>query len=274
MNKRTIGLKNLELFYFDNEKEGPALLFIHGNSLNSNLFYRQFDDDSLSRHWIIAPDLPGHGRSGRSGAPEEDYAVSNYINILRDLILELGIKEVVIFGHSLGGHIAIHLIDELHNVEIKGLAIMGTPPLTLPPKMEEAFLPEPAMEFAFKPDLSDKEAGRLAKAFIKEGHKDYPLLKNSILTCDPLVRPYIGRSIATDVNNDESEILRNAEFPVAIFHGENDPLVNRDYIKKLTLPLWQNQIQTIEDAGHSAFLENPDRFNLLLSEFMEDCSND
>lgn len=261
---------NLELFYFDNEKEGPVLLLIHGNSLNSELFYRQFEDKDLEKYRIIAPDLPGHGRSERSKNPEKDYSVSNYIHVLRDLVVKLGIDELAIFGHSLGGHIAIHVADELKTVKILALGILGTPPLTLPPKVEEAFLPEPAMEFSFKAELSDAEANQLAKAFIDKDHNDFHLLKKSILSCDPLVRPFIGKSIATDLNTDESEVLRNAEFPVAIFHGENDPLVNKDYIYKMEYPLWRDQVHLIENAGHSAFLENQNRFNLLLNDFLKE----
>ncbi|MFW5656467.1 MAG: alpha/beta fold hydrolase [Bacteroidota bacterium] len=266
MEKKNAIVGNLELFYFDNEASGRPLFFIHGNSLNSGLFYRQFEDAALGNYRIIAPDLPGHGRSSRSTNPEKGYSVKNYIQLLAEFTNKLQLEDIILFGHSLGGHIAINLSNELAG-KISGLAIMGTPPLTVPPKMEEAFLPNPALAYAFKPDLSDEELKQLSSAFINEEQNNFELLKSAIITADPLVRPFIGKSISTEVT-DEVSILQNSDFPLAVFHGRKDKLVNADYISNLGLDLHSKEVYYIENAGHAAFLENHQEFNRALSEFV------
>jgi pimeloyl-ACP methyl ester carboxylesterase len=148
--------------------------------------------------------------------------------------------------------------------------IMGTPPLTIPPRLDQAFLLNPALEFAFRADLSGEEISKLAASFISRDDANFKHVMDSIQQADPLVRPFIGQSIAMDLKDDEALILKEAKFPVAIVHGMNDPLVNTDYINQLNIKLWRDKIQVIEDASHSPFLENPLAFNKILKEFIDE----
>ena len=55
-------------------------------------------------HTVIAPDLPGHGRSDK---PKGDYSLGAHACWLRDLLLALGHQHATLVGHSLGGGIAM-----------------------------------------------------------------------------------------------------------------------------------------------------------------------
>ncbi|MFP4024564.1 MAG: alpha/beta fold hydrolase [Thiohalospira sp.] len=269
--KRLSLFNNSEIACFDNEKNSNiSLFFIHGNSLNASLFQNQLNNPVLNQYRIVAPDLPGHGNSANSENPQRDYGVLNFISILRELIQKLNLNNIVLIGHSLGGHIAIHLLPALlkTGLQIKGLALFGTPPLTLPPALEKAFLPNPAMGLAFKPDLSSDEIQMLSKAFINDKIPQFEQVKSAIRTTDPLARAYIGQSIATEINESEVDILHNADIPLAIFHGKDDALVNPDYIKEQKFDLWNGDIQLIEQAGHLPFVEQPKIFNAQLHQFL------
>ena len=52
---------------------------------------------------MIAPDLPGHGRSDK---PEIDYNLSYYLEFVRAFIRALDLEAIVLVGHSMGGKIA------------------------------------------------------------------------------------------------------------------------------------------------------------------------
>ncbi len=85
--------------------EGPALVLLHGlSATHANWEYtiRAFAD----RWHVVAPDLPGHGRSAKPDAP---YTIDFYAGVIRSLGRELGIDEAVVIGNSLGGQIAIEL---------------------------------------------------------------------------------------------------------------------------------------------------------------------
>ncbi len=59
----------------------------------------------LAEHFtVVAPDLLGHGRSGK---PRADYSLGGYANGMRDLLTVLGIDRATVVGHSLGGGVAM-----------------------------------------------------------------------------------------------------------------------------------------------------------------------
>lgn len=272
MKNKKLTLNNAKVAYLDNEKNSNiSLFFIHGNSLNASLFKNQFNAQALNQYRIVAPDFPGHGDSPKSENPQQDYGVNRFIAIIQELIQKLRLDHIVLIGHSLGGHIAIHLLSALQQtkLQIKGIVIMGTPPLTFPPALEKSFLPNPAMGLAFKPDLSGDEIQTLSKAFINDEIPQFEQVKSAIRNTDPLARAFIGQSIATDVNESEVSILHKAGIPLAVFHGKDDALVNPDYIKEQKFDLWNGDVQIIEQAGHLPFIEQPKIFNTLLRHFVE-----
>ncbi|HET8970962.1 MAG TPA: alpha/beta fold hydrolase, partial [Candidatus Nanopelagicales bacterium] len=82
---------------------GPALLLLHGVGCD----HRTWDPviEQLSeRYTVIAPDLLGHGQSGK---PRADYSLGGFANGMRDLLAILGIDKVTVVGHSFGGGVAM-----------------------------------------------------------------------------------------------------------------------------------------------------------------------
>lgn len=103
------------------EIKNKAVIFLHGNSLSSEVFSAQ----SFSFP-VVTIDLPGHGRSQPAEKPEETYSMPGYAKVIGDVIAQLGLKEYILAGHSLGGHIAVNAAKDLDS--LKGLVIFGTPP--------------------------------------------------------------------------------------------------------------------------------------------------
>lgn len=265
MRKNTVTIEGINITYYNNSViADTTLLFIHGNSLDSGTFKHQFQDEALQKYRLIAIDLPGHGESSPAPDPDNTYNVIGYANIIEKFIKTLKFDRVVLIGHSLGGHIAIEAVEELSNVA--GLVIFGTPPIGMPPAMEEMFLPNEAMGFAITSELKDDEADMLSSSFTSGENT----LKSCIQNTDPDARAFMGASIAQGKFRNEVEICAGLDLPLSVFHGEDDALVNLEYLNKLTLPtLWENKIHFLHDSGHSPQLENPGAFNELLIRFLD-----
>ncbi|HZP27102.1 MAG TPA: alpha/beta hydrolase [Dehalococcoidia bacterium] len=82
----------------------PPLLLIHG--LTGFAYSWRAVAERLSDHYrCIAMNLRGHGDSGPS--PEREYSFPLHVTDVQKLLGELGIGELPIVGHSLGGRVAI-----------------------------------------------------------------------------------------------------------------------------------------------------------------------
>jgi pimeloyl-ACP methyl ester carboxylesterase len=99
---RTIELHGQPVSYLQSGT-GPPLVLLHGITSSSQTWGRVLGL-LAEHHTVIAPDLLGHGESGK---PSGDYSLGAYASGIRDLLLALGHERVTILGHSLGGGIAL-----------------------------------------------------------------------------------------------------------------------------------------------------------------------
>ncbi len=102
MEPRTANLHGRLVTYVE-AGTGPVLLLIHGMG-GSYENWRAVIDPLARHHTIVAPDLPGHGRSATGAG---DYSLGALAASLRDLLISLGHDSATLVGHSLGGGIAM-----------------------------------------------------------------------------------------------------------------------------------------------------------------------
>lgn len=107
----------------DIRSDRPTLLFVHGLGESGLCFVEAFSCGLFPDFNLIVPDMAGYGRSSR--AINGDYSFATQIGRLRELISILGVGEVTLIGHSLGGILGTlwaardreRLIRRLVNVE-------------------------------------------------------------------------------------------------------------------------------------------------------------
>jgi pimeloyl-ACP methyl ester carboxylesterase len=85
---------------------GPVILLIHGMAGRAATW--QHVIPALARRFtVVAPDLLGHGESGKPRRGE--YALGAHANLLRDLLDVLGHETATFVGQSFGGGVAMQL---------------------------------------------------------------------------------------------------------------------------------------------------------------------
>ncbi|MEM7034293.1 MAG: alpha/beta hydrolase [Chloroflexota bacterium] len=267
MQPKILQLPSQKIAYYESSGTGPAVMLIHGNSSSGLSYQHQINSPLGETYRLIAIDLPGHGDSEPS-SDMSAYSLPGYATVIAATAEALTIQDAVFVGWSLGGHIVLEAHNQLP--QAKGFVIFGTPPLAFPPAMEEAFLPNPAVNVGFKADVSEEEAQTYASSFFAPGvSTPQTPFTTDILRADGNARAGLAASIAPDSYQDEIEVVANLSTPLAILHGEEEQLVNGSYISQLTMPsLWRNGVQMIADAGHAPQWEQPEQFNVLLDEFI------
>lgn len=102
LEPQTIALHGRPLSYVQ-VGSGPVLLLIHG--IAGSVENWQAVIEPLARHHtVLAPDLPGHGRSAPGAG---DRSLGALAAALRDLLVTLRHERATLVGHSLGGGIAL-----------------------------------------------------------------------------------------------------------------------------------------------------------------------
>jgi pimeloyl-ACP methyl ester carboxylesterase len=103
---------------------GPPLVLLHGGSGRWQACEPLVSD--LADRWhVIAPDLRGHGKSGR--VPWR-YRVLDYADDIAALLRDRTREPAILFGHSLGGIIAL-MVAAQHPERVRAV-VVGDSPLT------------------------------------------------------------------------------------------------------------------------------------------------
>jgi pimeloyl-ACP methyl ester carboxylesterase len=251
--------------YEAGEPSGPALFFLHGNSLAADTFQQQLAAPELQQFRLVAIDLPGHGQS--PAAPEH-YAVSKMRAVVLAAIRALQLENALVVAHSYGGNLLFELLPELPH--LRGLLVIGAPPVSTAPEMQAAFrLNETGMLF-YAPTLSAEQADALARYCLRPAATaaEVALLAADLTRTDGRARSALGASIAAGEMTDEVAHVAHTAVPLAMVVGEFDHAINFGYFDTLVAPSrWGEALHVVAGTGHTPFLEAPAAFNQLLLTF-------
>lgn len=270
-------------FAYDRWGEGgPLILLVHGNSQSSATFAGQVEclrerlrTIAVPSATVVAIDLPGHGESRRSATPDRDYALSRLravvVCAVHDLYRPssemLQPRQVVLVGHSLGGHLVLEASADLQNVA--GVFLIGTPPVRAVSDFAKAFLPSAASAMPFTGPLTARQVDTWCRAMSRSNTDPPEEWGRAVHDTDPAVREALGRSMLSDPLYDEVALASRLDPPTALLLGADDQMISRSYVEGLRLSnLWNGGLQLIPNAGHFAHVDQPTRVNRLLVEFL------
>ncbi|GAL92295.1 alpha/beta fold hydrolase [Microcystis aeruginosa] len=100
--RQTFTNNSMAISYLQWSDRGMPLLLLHGMADHA-LVWSSLGDYLSSNYQVIAPDLRGHGESGK---PATGYHFQDYISDLRALLNHLGWTQAHILGHSWSAKIA------------------------------------------------------------------------------------------------------------------------------------------------------------------------
>jgi pimeloyl-ACP methyl ester carboxylesterase len=111
---------------------GRGIVLVHGGAANS----RWWDHIAplLTNGWrVIAPDLSGHGDSGR----RPGYSLDRWAHELLGVVIDAGITSPVVIGHSMGGFVTLRMAT-LFGSRIGGAVAIDSPVRDLAPEDQAA----------------------------------------------------------------------------------------------------------------------------------------
>ena len=245
-----------------NADKENTIVFLHGNSHSHLSFKNQMHSPKLQDYRLVFIDLPGHGDSPKSSK----YSVKNLASDVADLCLELKTKNIVIAGHSLGGHVALNTLKSFSPL---GLFLFGTPPLKNPLDFN-AFLPNENSSALRLAEASDCQIEALMNEMNYDGAEKNQA-QSDYLRTDPLFRQTILDDILSNEHEDEIKLIKTFTGQVLFLLATQDSLINNSYIREGIFSDCENencQLKEIE-TGHSPHVEDPETFNIALANFCD-----
>jgi len=254
--------------------EGPVLLLIHGmgGSVDN---WRAVIEPLARDHTVIAPDLPGHGRSVQGGG---DYSVGALAAGLRDLLVVLGHERATLVGHSLGGGIAMQFAYQFPEIaERLVLVSSGGLGPEVSPLLRAAALPgagpfiaatAAAARWVQSGFRRAESAGLHPSTDVAEVVLGYAAL------ADPERRAAFLATVRSVINTRGQRVsavdrLYLAEaVPVLIVWGARDPLVPAHHGEHAHRGIPGSRLEVFEKVGHLPQLEAPSRFVTVLERFL------
>ena len=102
-------------------KGDPALVFVHCGGCERGFWDRQVAHFA-AKHRVVALDLAGHGQSGGG---RKDWTIAAFGQDVVSVVEALGLKRVVLIGHSLGGPVVLEAARRMPG-RVAGLVLVDT----------------------------------------------------------------------------------------------------------------------------------------------------
>ncbi len=242
---------------------GKCLMLIHGFGEDWRVWKYQIEE--LSKYYtLILPDIFGSGDSEMLEG--ENITIDHYAEGLREIVLAENIKQFSIFGHSMGGYIALAYLAQFpEDVTSIGL-IHSTAYADDKNKIEQR---NKSIQFI-------DEFGSIA--FLKTSvPKLFLTLKSNKTFIDSFLQMGINISKNTFIQYykaiknrpDNIDLLKNATIPVLFISGMEDNIVSyKDNIRQSILPKI-SEITLLTNTAHIGFFENPELSNGIILLFLQ-----
>jgi pimeloyl-ACP methyl ester carboxylesterase len=230
------------LRYLDLPGAQPALVFVHGLGCASSWDYPEVAaDPALAPRRRLLVDLPGYGYSDRPDGFA--YTVEAHAEVLAALLESLPLAPVDVFGHSMGGSIAITLASRAPH-RIRRLVV------------SEPNLDDGGGVFS-RPVAARTEADYVAhghaaavRGAIVEGLRDWAA---TMRIASPLAVHRGATSLVHGASPSWREQLAALPMPrTVIFGARSLPDPDTDW-----LPAHGVAVRVVPDAGHAMANENP-----------------
>ncbi|KAI1373469.1 alpha/beta-hydrolase [Hypoxylon crocopeplum] len=274
-----------------------CIILIHGFSGSSKYFTRNFSALSAD-HWVVAPDLRGHGNSGR---PRGGYHVARLAADLHGLLAHLKascpreMRKVVPVGCSIGAAVLWTYVELFGCDGFSGFVFVDQAPLQNRTPFgdwdasrahvgcyDEATTRDAQMQWIYRQADAHQDLVRscLGYRYAPEPEADDLSDEREMRDADFFVRiseqcdhTWLARLLADHTQYDHREAIEDVSLPTLVMAGRRTgcfPLEGmRETVRRVDTNSPGLATMSVFDSGHWLFYEEPGRFNEEIVDFTD-----
>jgi pimeloyl-ACP methyl ester carboxylesterase len=246
---------SVSIVYEVQGKGTPALVFVHGWSCDRS--YWKAPLQTFSQHYqVVAIDLAGHGASGLA---RKNYTIESFGADVATVVKHLGLKRVVLIGHSMGGDVIAAAARLIPRDRIAGLVMVETYKKLGPgrtPEQVEAFVATLRLHFA------DSVRNLVRSLFVPTSDS---ALEEWVATDMSSAPPTVALSAIEHSFNYSREItkaLEEVKLPTVALNSDNGPT------DTTSMQRYGVDVVIVPGSGHFLMMENPKLFNAALEKII------
>jgi pimeloyl-ACP methyl ester carboxylesterase len=266
LHPSVIDLGGLRLHHLDaGPREAPALLLLPG-IVATHRYWRDNVGALAERFRVLAPDLPGFGRSDK---PDVPYTTAWFVEQVARFLDAKGVARAHFVGNSLGGQIAMAFalahrqrVERLVLVAPAGIStdrlrfaapLLAALDRVTPPPLLLPRVPRPALALLFRSVFPGRRdlAARYTRGYASAVASDeYPLYFRAMV-----------RAMRGCLESPMIVHARNIEAPTLIVWGARDALLPVGAARALHRAMPNAALHVYERSGHCPMVDEPARFN-------------
>lgn len=199
------------------------------------------------------------------------YNLTAYAEVGSEVLRQVKVNTVIVFGASLGGHVGYELVASIREINIKGLLVTGAPPSLGIAQLLESFNMDPDNNIAGNEVLTDEEVDMIIRYGC--GTEKTPMLVEMVRRADGRARKFMTEGIKEGRGVDNRKVAAEMTVPLAGVHGAADPFIKLDIVDGLKYgDLCRGKCTRLQGLGHSPFWQGLDVFLPLFEDFIAECS--
>lgn len=244
-------IKEENEFKYIEEGEGEVLLLLHG-LMGALSNWSEVVNAFKDRYRVIIPVLPLYELS------IFNMGVKGLAKFVHRFMVHKGLKDVVLLGNSLGGHVGL-IYTIQHPEDVKALVLSGSSGLyensfggSFPRRESYDFIRE-KVEFTFyDPAIATKELVDEIFEIVNDRLRVIRILA--------MAKSAIRHNMAKD--------LHKIDIPVCLIWGKNDQVTPPEVAVEFNSLLPNAELNWIDRCGHAPMMERPKEFNQYLEKFL------
>lgn len=232
--------------------KGTPIVVLHGLMGGLSNFQGVFNYFPEEGFQVLIPELPIYD------LPLIKTNVGNLAKFIKQFLNHLDLKNVILVGNSLGGHIAL-IFTKMYPELVKGLVLTGSSGLyesgmgeSYPKRGDYDYIRQKAEDVFYDPAIATKEIVDEVYNTVND--------RNKVVRTLAIAKSAIRHNMAND--------LPKIKIPACIIWGKEDSVTPPNVAEDFKKLLPKSSLYWIEKCGHAAMMEHPDKFNELLHEWL------
>ena len=250
------------------DPHAPAIFLIHGWSQSHLSWTHQFDGGLANEYRLVALDNRGHGMSDKPLEEEHYVDARLWADDVAAVISALDLERPVLVGWSYGGfiisdYVRAHGEDSIVGINYVAGALMLNENLH---NIGPGFIDN--AEGATAPDLPTNISAM--RSFVRACTAEPMSAEEweTTLCFNIVVPPQVRRAMIFSRQIDSDDVLSGLTVPVLVTHGDQDTVVLPSMARHVLDVCPTAEASWYEGIGHAPFLEDPERFNRELADFV------